>query len=53
MSEIKSQKSAYDYAELGGLRITLSNLKAKLEHAPDDLAAISWLKKRVEQLNNK
>ena len=47
----KSEKSAYDYAELGGLRISLMNLK--VENNKKDEAIVSWIENRVSQLNNK
>ena len=51
MSDKKSEKSAYDYAELGGLRISLMNLK--VENNKKDEAIVSWIENRVTQLNNK
>jgi CBS domain containing-hemolysin-like protein len=48
MSDKKSEKSAYDYAELGGLRISLMNLKLKA----GDKVVIDWLELRIKELNN-
>tara|TARA_R110000822_G_scaffold66857_2_gene163151 strand:+ start:522 stop:677 length:156 start_codon:yes stop_codon:yes gene_type:complete len=51
MFDKKSEKSAYDYAELGGLRISLMNVKVKNDK--DDEAIIAWIENRVNELNNK
>ena len=51
MSDKKSEKSAYDYAELGGLRISLMNVKVKNDKG--DEAIIAWIENRVNELNNK
>ena len=44
-------KSSYDYAELAGINITLSNLS--LRNEPELIPIRTWLEKRAQELNNK
>lgn len=48
MTDKRSEKSAYDYAELAGLRIALMNLKNK----EGDIKVIQWINKRINELTD-
>ena len=48
MTDKRSEKSAYDYAELAGLRIALMNLKNK----EGDIKVIQWNNKRINELTD-
>tara|TARA_R110000868_G_scaffold331418_1_gene592420 strand:+ start:586 stop:744 length:159 start_codon:yes stop_codon:yes gene_type:complete len=52
MSDTKrSNKSATDYAELAGLRITLSNIKVDKKEHEDNV--VIWLSDRIKELADK
>ena len=48
MADKRSNKSAYDYAELAGIRIAIMNLK----HRDGDIKVIQWINERIDELNN-
>ena len=48
ITDKRSEKSAYDYAELAGLQIAIMNLK----HKDGDIKVIQWLKKRINELKD-
>ena len=50
-TEKRSKKSSTDYAELAGLRITLSNIQVDKKTHADNV--VIWLSDRIKELADK